>query len=346
MVNVSDVHIRFFPSYLLYDTPNRFRTMELDRKIYGVAYIGRIKPFDNFKCEDELYGIVHRGDSEIDYNLFSSICNTHNKKYFYSRKVNKNTNYFTMRECMSAALNFPMVGKTGISSGDQLLSFAEFGKFAYSKSILVSQSGYKELCVDDKRNTDLDEADNTIPSSKQEQLSAMIANTQKNAASCMSGVGAASNETKVFPDDVDHEETVSGDSESGYTNVTLDTLKKKCASDDSLISDLNAKLHNKDNEIETLKTQLQSLKESNTQFMSASDLQEARSRASRADNASEIIEGLKEELNIIKGLSNKFATMSKDINKQKDKHDASMLLISECVRTLHDKMAVRYSMSL
>ena len=295
-------------------TSKLFRAMDLERRIFGVAYIGRIKSFDDFKCEDELFGIVYKGESEVDYNLFASICNTHNNKYFYSMKVNKNCNYFTMRECLATVKNFPMVGKTGISSLDKPMSFAEFGRLAYSESILDSKTGYDVLCGDINKQITIENYTNV--------------DENKNA----------STETIPSLNLVEHEEVISGNPESGYTNVTMDTLKEKCAMSDSMISDLNGKLTKKEVEIETLKTQLQSLNESNTQFMSAADLQEARSRAIRADSASEVVEGLKGEFALLKGLSNKVASMAKDINKQKDNHETSMKLIADCFATLHNNM--------
>ena len=69
--------------------------MEVDRRIRGVAYIGRIKGVNSHQGVDEAYGIVYQGKCEMDYTLFSSMCSTHNDKFFYARKVNKK-NMFTM----------------------------------------------------------------------------------------------------------------------------------------------------------------------------------------------------------------------------------------------------------
>ena len=51
-----------------------FRTMDLDRPIFGKAYIGRIKDVDNFGGNDLFYGIVYKGRNErVDYTLFKSM---------------------------------------------------------------------------------------------------------------------------------------------------------------------------------------------------------------------------------------------------------------------------------
>ena len=132
-----------------------------------------------------------------------------------------NSNYFTMRECLITATNFPMVGKSGISSLDKLMSFAEFGKLAYSESILDSKAGYDILCGD-------------IDNNKQ--------TTTKNDATYSSVNNNALKESRVALNMVHHEEVISGNSESGYTNVTMDALKEKCVMGESIISDLKEKM--------------------------------------------------------------------------------------------------------
>ena len=114
--------------------------MDVDRRIRGIAYIGRIKDVDSHKGDDEAYAIVYQGKGDMGYALFNSLCSTHNDKFFYGMKVNKKQ-VFTMRECLEALQNFPMVGTVGLSLVDHPLTFIQFGQLAYEHGILSSSSG-------------------------------------------------------------------------------------------------------------------------------------------------------------------------------------------------------------
>ena len=111
-----------------------FRIMELDRKILGRAYVGRIKAYDIYGGVDQLYGIVYKSPKEeLGHELFKSICATHNQKYFYSKTINKKTPTFTMRECLDTMVNFPKIGTSGLSMLDYPMTFSGFGRLAYEQ---------------------------------------------------------------------------------------------------------------------------------------------------------------------------------------------------------------------
>ena len=76
----------------------------MDKKFQGKGYIGRIKSEDSFDAYDDLYAVVYKGKDIVNYNLFKSVCCTHNSKFFYSQKVNEKGS-FTMEEALAAMNN-------------------------------------------------------------------------------------------------------------------------------------------------------------------------------------------------------------------------------------------------
>ena len=309
--------------------------MDLDRRVRGTAYIGRIKTFDSHGSDDELYGVVHKGAGVVDFSLFKSICTNHNDRYFYSRKINKSSDSFTMRECLAAAKNYPMLGKRGISMLEHPMTFAEFGKLAYSKNILTSGSGFEELCADDVEEHTRDEkagdSDVDPALSKANPLTSSVKSVHDHAASISAGAkqliqgGVGTSQANCSKklghafsnDDIPMVgEEVLEISETGCINYTVEALKERCALGDSKIEALEEDLEKEKNTVATLKAQLESLQEHNTKFMASNDLLESRSRAIRADNASEVVEGLKDELSLLKGLSAKLTIMSKSAGDQ------------------------------
>ena len=329
----SSFHIKVSYQTLATDIQNLFRDMDLDRRYFGVAYIGRIKTFDDFKCEDELYGIVYKGDSRVDYTLFASVCSIHNNKHFYSRKINKTSSYFTMRDCLSAVKNFPKLGNNGFTMLDHPMTFAEFGKLAYEKSILSDSSGYSELCIDAEHNENRSEGQGDAMS---DELSAMTDSVRKRANSLFVSKERATEETDVV-ENVEREEVISCGSDE-YTNETIDSLRERCAISDSKVEALESDKKKMNETIATFKAQLESVKDSNVQFMSSADLQEARNRAIRADNASDIVSGLKDEFKLLKGISNKLAVLS--TMKEGDTEQINLInSLKESIITLNGNVA-------
>ena len=129
-----------------------FRAMDMDHQFYGKAYIGRMKAVDDFGGDDLLYAIVYKGSKDtVDFNLFKSVCTTHNDKFFYAKSINKESTTFTMRNCLNAVENYPMSGSIGMSVVDFPMTFKDFGKLAYDTGILTSNKGSELLCLETTR---------------------------------------------------------------------------------------------------------------------------------------------------------------------------------------------------
>ena len=362
-----------------------FRDMELDRNIRGLAYVARIKSVNAHQGVDEAYGIVYQGKDTVDYGLFNSICAVHNEKFFYARKVNKDVGVFTMRECLVAARNFPMVGTAGASMLEFPMTFTEFGHFAYQHGVLSSSSGCEVLS---KVATVGNEATKegvankvvveslpkavTAPASttarqttktKKEEIDRMLKSTFKSGADFrvvsedagayteserqhMSLVSKEAGFPHIISDnDIPHsgEEVLGGNPSTGYTNLTMDAMRDKCDVAEAKNESLELLVKEKDEVIQTLKTQLESIRESNTKFMSSNDLLVADKRARRSDGATEVVEGLKDEFGLLKGVSAKITGLSLAVASNGNEQTELLAEIVGSLEELPDRLSKTFA---
>ena len=355
-----------------------FREMDVDRKIRGLAYVARIKSVDAHQGVDEAYGIVYQGKETVAYGLFNSICSIHNEKFFYTRKVNPDVGVFTMRECLDAVQNFPMVGTTGVSMLEFPMTFKEFGEFAYQNGVLSSSGGFEVLskgktAVSTKPETvltnDVDVEHHPtvekVPAStveaktaKKVEMDRMLESTHKAGSdfrvisedagayteSERQRLGVVNKDggfTIVHETDIPHsnEEVLGGNAATGYTNLTMESLRDRCNVAETKNASLELLVKEKDEVIDTLKTKLESIKESNTKFMSSNDLLIAEKRARRSDSAAEVVDGLKDEFGLIKGMSSKIAGLSSVVTAKGDDHTQLMTEIIGSLEDLPNRLA-------
>ena len=333
--------------------------MDLDRKISGRVYIGRIKSFDEYKGEDELYGIVYKGRGSIDYNLCKSICTTHNGKFFWAQKINQ-VMTFTMRECLAAVRNFPQFGRDGVSMVDHPMTFEEFVRLAYENAVLSSKEGF-EILGDESRGFVLDKTQKvplppktssklTAQQLQKKQYSDVLKSVSKEAMNLRLGgvdtsgftagerqlMGERGNASGDFvsPDELlTNSEEVLGPSGDGYANFSMDNLRDRCLMAETKNESLEAVVSERDAEIATLKARLESASQDSNKFMSSADLANTRLREFRADNASEVALGLKKEFDLVKGMSTKLAKLSTFTNTRGEEQKQ---LLTEVVQSLED----------
>ena len=345
--------------------------MEVDRRIRGVAYIGRIKGVNSHQGVDEVYGIVYQGRCEMDYTLFSSMCSTHNDKFFYARKINKKS-MFTMRECMEAVQNFPMIGTGGVSLVDHPMTFPEFGHMAYDHGVLTSNSGFAlisgEAAVEDAGTDgfgmagddgDVDAVQKKLSETAPPQKTSALCNRiikKQNLSKMVKDAGNQAKDYRVYSEDmaaftqseqqlmgmgsvdmnsalnddipVGREEVI-GDPQPGYENLSLDAVRDRCLVSETKTASLQVLLKERDEEIVALKAELSAVKESSVGFMKSADLEAARVRAQRKESASEVVEGIKPELALVKGISVKMNSLSSDNEEQNQ-------LLAEVLGSLED----------
>ena len=341
---------------------NSFRTMDLDRAILGKAYVGRIKAFDNFGGTDLVYGIVYKGVKEhVDYSLFKSVCSTHNDKFFYSKAINKDSITFTMRNCLKAVENYPMVGTSGVSMLDFPMTFTEFGKLAYENCVLTSSKGYQLLC-EGEVNADREQGEVPVPPPSMivtkvrssivrgKQVSDMIKDAENKArelknmsvSPCVShgdnfllGLHKGLHDKEIIPGDKIHtggEEVIAID-EDGSTNITMDALKERCLLAEAKAESYEIALQETKAQIATLKAQAESATASSEKFMTAAALADSQRREYRSDNASEIVDGLKTEFETLKATSKHLSVIAKAVGKG---NAENVELLTEVQRSLED----------
>ena len=324
--------------------------MELDRKILGRAYVGRIKAYDIYGGVDQLYGIVYKSPKEeLGHELFKSICATHNQKYFYSKTINKKTPTFTMRECLDTMVNFPKIGTSGLSMLDYPMTFSGFGRLAYEQNILSSASGYALLDDEGEAepNDEMEEVfvpiDERVPASKVRKsiqkkvlFNNMMRTVRKQAVQfkdvanynvsalpqgeqlLLTDNGSVLTENILDEHDIPvvGMEEVVAPSNDGFSNISMEALKDRCVLAEANIEKLEAVVAEKDAQIDDLKKKLGSAVASSEKFMSAAGLADAQRREYRADNASEVVDGLKNEF---------------------DNNDEQVLVLTEIVQS-HDDL--------
>ena len=344
---------------------NAFRTMELDRPISGKAYIGRIKAVDNFGAEDLLYGVVYKGSKEqVDFNLFKSVCSTHNKMFFYAMSVNKDSATFTMRKCLSIVENYPMVGTCGVSMLNFPLTFSEFGKLAYETGVLSSSKGYDLLCQEEKNQNATENEVQQVPLpppvstvtrvrsaiTKQKEVSDMIKNAHENAKKLKSiktpvsltqgerlllGAHDSLQGNQIFTDNdipADTEEIIE-EVDGTFTNITTDAFKERCLVAEAKVDSFESAMKEKDAQIASLKAEVVAATQSSEKFMTAAALSDAQRREYRSDNASEVVDGLRTEFDTLKGISKHLSSVTKSVDNG---NTENVDLLSEVLRHLED----------
>ena len=352
-----------------------FRTMELDRKILGRAYIARIKAMDVYGGVDQLYAIAYNSPKEeMDHNLFKSVCSTHNRKFFYSKTINKKSATFTMRECLDQVVNYPKIGTSGLSMLEYPVTLSGFGRIAYEQEILVSKSGYDLLDADTamKSGNDVDGASeetneiNDVPFTapavaiskirksilKKKEFGNMMDTVRKQAEQLkdvsfehssvpqgdiflLSKDGSVMTEEVLGSSDipvvgVDEIIAPAGD---GFENLTMEALRDRCLLAEMSLDSLTTVVEEKDAQILTLKKKLESATENSEKFMNAAALADVQRREYRADNASEVVDGLKPEFNLLKGVSIKMDKVSSSVEKGSQEQ---VLVLTEISQTLDD----------
>ena len=342
-----------------------FRIMELDRKILGRAYIARIKARDVHGGVDQLYGIAYKSPKEeMDHVLFNSVCSVHNNKFFYSKTVNKKTETFTMRECLDMMVNFPKLGTSGLSMLDYPMTLTGFGKLAYEQQILVSKSGYDLLEADEPSVERSDQRTVPVPPptvvmskvrksiEKKRMFSSMMDTVRMQAqqfkdvivdpssvpqgdALLISSDGSVMAESVLASDDIPFggEEEIIAPAGDGFDNLTVDALRDRCIVAEAGMESLQAVIEEKDAQIDELKKKLEAATTSSEKFMRAADLADVQRREYRADNASEVVEGLKPEFNLLKGVSNKVTALTSTVDKGSQEQ---VLVMTEILQTLDD----------
>ena len=363
------------------------RDMDLDRRVRGVAYIGRIKSMDSHQGEDEVYGVVYcKGKGVMDYSLFKSVCSTHNDRFFYARKVNGKQS-FTMRECLTASSNFPMLGDSGVSMLEHPMTFPEFGLLAHELGFLSSESGLEILkekdastggkTIDSSAAVKVVVQEVPVPSppkvvpklSKASVDKKRISDMMKTASCTVIDKRIFSEDPSAYKqserqllglgnpgtdgaeqgllggDDIpfSNEEVIGGVSSSGFANLTVDGLRDRCLVAETKVESLGLVIGERDEEIALLKAQLESSKENSAQFMASSSLEAAKNRATRTDNASELVDGLKPEFGMVKGLSSKLAGLSTMFAKTKSEQNDLLAEIVHHLEALPERLTSTFS---
>ena len=334
-----------------------FRIM--DGKFHGKGYIARIKNEDSFEAYDELYAVVYKGKDTVNFNLFKSICCTHNSKFFYPQKVN-NKSSFTIEEAVTAMNNFPMKGADGLYFVSHPLTFAQFGFLAYDHGILTSESGLRELggrrdIVQDESNTVLKGNENSVSETLESEAvddcaTKGLPNAIK-AAREKAGILFPRYEEECNEDVFDFESHGDHDPDSlnefededdkgsevesvdDHLEISFDSLNERCLLAEAKVKSLETLVAEKEASITALKAELDVAISNNQKFMSAADLANTKVREFRAGNASELVAGLQPEFAVIKGVSNKLATLVNNVNTAKADHSA---LLIETLQILED----------
>ena len=324
----------------------------MDKKFQG------IKSEDSFDAYDDLYAVVYKGRDIVNYNLFKSVCCTHNSKFFYSQKVNDKGS-FTMEEALAAMNNYPMKGGDGLYFVTYPLTFAQFAFLAYDLGILTSESGLKEL--GERReivSEDLNKEDRDIEVVGSETSSSHAENsiivslpnalqTAKERAASMYSQNKELDHDEVF--DFENSGELNSDGEAKYDdegdchsevetfddlhNMSLDSLNERCLLAEAKAKSLETLVAEKETVIANLKVELEQAIANNQKFMSAADLANTKVRDVRSANASELAQGLQPEFAVIKGVSARLSTLIKNINEAKSEHSS---LIIETLQILED----------
>ena len=87
------------------DSPGGFREMPAlapDAVIHGKAYVIWVKETSGYTDPDTMYGVVIKGNSKFGHQDFSYVCQTLNRKVFYSKKINDGPGVTTWKMCMDA----------------------------------------------------------------------------------------------------------------------------------------------------------------------------------------------------------------------------------------------------
>ena len=331
----------------------------MDKKFQGKGYIGRIKSEDSFNAYDDLYAVVYKGKDIVNYNLFKSVCCTHNSKFFYSQKVNEKGS-FTMEEALAAMNNYPMKGSDGLFFVTYPLTFAQFAFLAYDHGILTSVSGLKELggrrdIVTDGSNKEdsvIDVAGSEAGSSNAVEKTITLTlpdalQTAKERAASIYSQSKEPDHNEVF--DFENSVEIESDGEAKYDNegdshsevetlddlhnMSLDSLNERCLLAEAKATSLESLVAEKETVIANLKVQLEQAIANNQKFMSAADLANTKVREFRSGNASELVQGLQPEFALIKGVSARLSTLVKNVNEAKDEHSC---LIIETLQILED----------
>ena len=345
---------------------HNFRTMDLERPISGKAYIGRIKAVDNFGAEDLLYGIVYKGSQDkVDFNLFKSVCSTHNNMFFYAKSINKGSTTFTMRNCLNTVENYPMVGSRGISMLNFPMTFYEFGKLAYEINVLSSSKGFDLLCQGKEGAQDdtvVDEREVTLPPpvsaasrvrsviTKKMEVTEMIKKAHDNAKKLsalqapdsltqgerflLGNHGSLQDKHVFAPNEIPAtSEEVIEEVNGSLTNITTDAWRERCLIAERKADSFESVIKDQEAQIAALKAEVVSATQSSEKFMTAAALADAQRREYRSDNASEVVDGLRPEFDILKGISKHLSSVTKSVDKG---NTESVELHTEVLRILED----------
>ena len=109
----------------------------------------------------------------------------------------------------------------------------------------------------------------------------------------------------------------------------MESLNDRCVLAEANLQKVEAVVAEKDD----LKKKLESAVASSEKFMSAAGLADAQRREYRADNASEVVDGLKNEFDILKGVSKKIAGIS---TSMLDNTAEQVLVLTKIVQSLDD----------
>ena len=271
-----------------------------------------------------------------------------------------------MRECLDTMVNFPKIGTSGLSMLDYPMTFSEFGRLAYEQNILSSASGYALLDDEGEAepNDEIEELSvpivERVPASKVRKsiqkkvlFNNMMKTVRKQALQfkdvARSNVSALpqgeqlllSDNGSVLTEKIldEHDiptvgmEEVVAPSNDGFSNISMEALKDRCVLAEANIEKLEAVVAEKDAQIDDLKKKFGSAVASSEKFMSAAGLADAQRREYRADNASEVVDGLKNEFDLLKGVSNKIAGISTSMS---DNNAEQVLVLTEIVQSLDD----------
>ena len=128
-------------------------------------------------------------------------------------------------------------------------------------------------------------------------------------------------------------EEVVAPSNDVFSNISMEALKDRCVLAEANLEKVQAVVAEKDAQIDDLKKKLESAVASSEKFMSAAGLADAQRREYRADNASEVVDGLKNEFDLLKGVSKKIAGISTSMS---DNNAEQVLVLTEIVQSLDD----------
>ena len=319
----------------------------------GKVYVFRIKCTNkqDWDAKDIIFGIGREGDDGVSFNRFKDLSSRRNKKYFFCKKANSDTDEkCTGAEIMKALQDYFPIGSPALSFVDGPVSWYTVAKAAYENGLFTDHDSFNDLEASHEKSTttagsgmpDITGSGNTAADSGKQagtatSPSTVLEKARKDAdklarnknnsfisgfsqgARQLAGVFPPTGSPADSPDEVNWDKMSHADICRVAKDWKAKALKAEedCAAFGEAVAQRDDKINDLKNKLDSCKRDLESAKTAQASFMAVADMKTIETEVVKKASST-VLDGLKpliaNELQPIKRLLDSFSPSFAEIN--------------------------------